>query len=119
MLKTIEEPVTVCESISDFVFKFDAQEEFKKEFGCSIEDWDNDCCDDECIEKILEKRPGLFRVVFVETRGDGYFNIEEYSNKGKPDTEKMDALALSIAERVGLKYELEIFNIIKSEFDEE
>ena len=80
MLKYIEEPkkTTRCESICDFVPKFKARTEFKKEYGVDIDNWQNEQDDQSCIETILEKRKGLFRVVYVDDRNCGHFIIEEY-----------------------------------------
>ena len=80
MLKTIEEPIktTRIESITDFVPVFNAEVEFEKEYGVDIDNWQNKTDDQTCIETILSKRKGLYRVVFVDDRNCGHFIIEEY-----------------------------------------
>lgn len=80
MLKQIEEPIneTRCESVYDFVSTFRLKKAFKEEYGVSIDDWQNDTDDQECIETLLEKKKGLFRCVYVEDNNCGHFIIEEY-----------------------------------------
>jgi len=82
MLVNFEEPIseTICESIYDFVNLFEAQEEFKKEFGVEISEWDNLTDDQTCIEAILEKMDGRYRLLYVDDRHCGYFVVETYSN---------------------------------------
>ena len=83
MLKQFEEPIkeTRCEGIKEFVTQYNLRTAFKKEFGCSIDEWDYDTTDQDAIEILLEGKEGLWRCVFVEDDDDGLFLIQEYDNK--------------------------------------
>lgn len=63
-------------SITHFVEEFKLQNLFKKLFKCSIEDWDHDISDEECIDELLQDLPNNYLLIFIEdSRTDGYFVI--------------------------------------------
>jgi|GEM_PF-2792808 len=63
-------------SIHSFISDMNLEEKFKKDFGCSIDDWDYRTTDDEVIAKYLEEMDGVFFFIFRE-ENNGSFDIYE------------------------------------------
>jgi len=99
MLKEIEEPIIEirCDSVYEFVTNFNLKTQFKKEYGCSLEEWDFNITDQEVIEKFLEGKEGLWRCVFVDDNNDGHFLIQEYDNKVPNITQAIASVGNMIA----------------------
>jgi hypothetical protein len=82
MLKKTEEPIKEIrvEGIEDFLTRFNLKTQFKKEYGCSINEWDYEVDDQTCIEGFLEKLAGIWSCKFEENRNAGYFIISEWTS---------------------------------------
>jgi hypothetical protein len=76
--------IMYCNDITSFVEKFKLEELFKQLFKVSIEDWDYECGDDECIGDMLEhisNEKELYYCNFVD-EDNSYFEIWKITYKG-------------------------------------
>lgn len=67
---TLNYKTSYYSSISQFVKTNSLQDEFFKEFGMAIDDWDYYISDVECIEKLLDKTEGKFLVFYRDREDD-------------------------------------------------